>query len=94
MINLKINEKYSITSDERQYILREHGIVEKGKAKGEERISNIGYFSSIPSALTAWARRDLRHANITEFDEVNAHIEGQNIFIRNLFTKLEVENNE
>lgn len=50
---IKIDDKYFITADSCQYVLRKKGAINK---KGEETDSIMGYYSNVPNALAGFIR--------------------------------------
>jgi hypothetical protein len=50
---IKIDDKYFITADNCQYVLRKKGAINK---KGEETDSIMGYYSNVPNALAGFIR--------------------------------------
>lgn len=50
---IKIDDKYFITADSCQYVLRKKGAINK---KGEETDSIIGYYSNVPNALAGFIK--------------------------------------
>lgn len=77
MINIKLDNKLSITSDSNQYILRE---MKEGTKDGEkiEIYEAIGYFGTLSGALKEYIRKCLRESDATsikELIELNARLE-------------------
>lgn len=71
MINIKLSDKYSITSDTRQYILNEHRIVQEGgKNEGEEYIVGVAYCSTLASLLKTYKERVIRVSNVETLDDL------------------------
>ena len=77
MVNIKLDNKLSITSDTNQYILREMKEVTKD---GEKTViyEAIGYFGTLSGALKEYTRKCLREsdaASIKELIELNSELE-------------------
>ena len=70
MLNIKIDDKYVITADSRNYMLQEVKIAKEGKNKGEETHYTIGYYGKIGQALQGFKEHKIRTSNISNFDEL------------------------
>lgn len=57
---IKIDETHFITADPYCFILQEKKTVQDGKTKGEEYFENIGYYTSIESALKGLLKKETR----------------------------------
>lgn len=57
---IKLDKKYFIDSDERQYILCERSVTKTGKTAGNEIIKAIGYYSTIQGALDGYYKMKTR----------------------------------
>ena len=83
-MKIKINEKYEITNDERNYILNEISMSNGEKTKGEIIKTPKGFYSSLPNVLKAWAAYDLKNSDCTSVNDIISHIENQNKIIEGL----------
>lgn len=69
-MKIKIDDKYSITSDSRQYLLQETKVVTEGEKKGEEYEVTAGYFGTIAGALKGYKELQIRTSNIGTISEL------------------------
>lgn len=72
---IKIDDKYSITSDARQYILQEGKEVLEGENKGQVYYNPIGYYGTITAALKGYKELKIRSSNVTTINELMQLIE-------------------
>lgn len=69
-MQIKIDDKYQIGSDARQYILQECKTVLEGDRKGETYLDSVGYYNTIYSALKAYKEAQIRNSDVTTIDEL------------------------
>ena len=66
-MNLKINDRFSIRSDNYQYIIVETKIGESGKAKGKKIESNYGYVRTLKGVADClFEREELQSKTLDE----------------------------
>ncbi len=82
-MEIKINEEYTITSDEHNIMLVRTKIRgEDSKKPGEQYTYTLGYYASLQQALKALQRYSILGSGATSFEELLAEIEGINSVIR------------
>lgn len=64
---IKINDRFCIAADERQYILQERKVRKDGKDAGEEYVRSVGYYTTVSDALTG-ACRALQRERVANCD--------------------------
>lgn len=70
MLNIKIDDKYQITSDERNFILNEVKTAKSGKNEGKEYLNPVSYHGSLGDLLCQYANVCLLKSNCNSFKEV------------------------
>jgi len=77
--NIKVDDDYTIRSDDLNFILDKNMVSEQGKSYGR----TIGYYSSIENALLGFVKQRTLASNATsvaeliqEIRELNAYIKG------------------
>ena len=60
-MNIRIDNDYKLTSDERNVILAKVSIGQLGKSKGKEVEVNVGYYGSVEHALSDYLRIKIRN---------------------------------
>lgn len=89
MLNIQLNEKYFINSDERNYILVKKRIATQGKNKGKEILVNVGYFGNVEHLLKRLVENEIKESDITELKQINSLINKITTDIsQNIHTKL------
>ncbi|AJK17675.1 hypothetical protein B7R70_05340 [Yersinia pseudotuberculosis] len=73
-MNIKIGEKYVVTSDRLQFILNEVKVSQKGKNKGQERLEPIAYYSTISQLVAGLINRHVGEAQINSFASLGNEI--------------------
>jgi hypothetical protein len=73
-MNIRIDNDYKLTSDERNVILTKISIGQSGKSKGKEVESNIGYYATIEHALNDYLRIKINTSQATSINELKAEI--------------------
>ena len=71
-LNIVVNNKFTIISDSRNYILEEYAIAKKGKHTGEKYVVGQTYYSSIKALLEGLTDLSIKTSNATSFMEVKA----------------------
>ena len=70
-MNIQIDSKYSLRSDQDQYILMEHKIAgDNSKEPGKEYTVNAGYYVRLKSALNAYLDKKIKGSNATTINEL------------------------
>jgi hypothetical protein len=54
---IRLDEKYGILVDERNYTLIKIWVIESGKTKGNQVNTPVGYYRKLTEALEAYARK-------------------------------------
>lgn len=57
---IKINDTYFITADTHNYILQEKKINKNKEGEKEERLVNIGYYTTIDNAVKGLLKKEMR----------------------------------
>jgi hypothetical protein len=73
-VNIRIDNDYKLTSDERNVILTKISIGQSGKSKGKEVESNVGYYGTIEHALNDYLRIKINTSQATSINELKAEI--------------------
>jgi len=71
-LNIVVNDKFTISSDSRNYILQETAISQKGKSKGKKIILEQTYYHSIGLLLESITDYTIKTSNATTFLEIKA----------------------
>ncbi|MCE6966085.1 DUF5405 family protein [Enterobacter sp. MW07] len=74
-INLKVSEKYVITSDQFQFILQEKKIAKSGKNAGKEWLDTIGFYPTINKLVSGLVLHEVFTGEAQRFDEIEKQIE-------------------
>lgn len=83
-MNIRIDNDYKLTSDDRNVILTKVQIVQSGKTKGEEVYSNVGYYSNVERALNDYLRVKINTSQATSINELKAEIRKVNKTIKKM----------
>ena len=70
MIDIQLDNKYSLVSDTLNYIIEETKVVKDGDRKGEEYKVIYGYYGTITSALKSYKDLKIRTSNAKSINEV------------------------
>ena len=73
-MNIRIDDNYKLTSDERNVILTRVTIGQSGKSEGEEIEKNIGYYGNIEHALSDYLKIKINTSEATSINELKAEI--------------------
>lgn len=73
-MNIRIDNDYKLTSDDRNVILTKVSIGQSGKSKGKEVETNIGYYGSIEHALNDYLRVKVNTSEAMSISELKAEI--------------------
>ena len=82
-MNIKLTEKYYLTSDKLNYILQERQIIKKGERIGAETFVPFAYFGNFKHLANTILELEIRESDITELKE-----------IKDLLIKIETEIND
>lgn len=88
-MNIKINDKYSITSDKHNFILQERKIVKSGENKGQERFIDVGFYGNINQLLSRLAQQELRDSDINTLQGVLKHLYSFNKELQDISDRIE-----
>ncbi len=83
-MNIRIDNDYKLTSDERNVILTKISIGQSGKSKGKEVESNVGYYGNIEHALNDYLRIKINTSQATSINELKAEIREVKQIIKNM----------
>jgi hypothetical protein len=83
-MNIRIDNDYKLTSDERNVILTKISIGQSGKSKGKEVESNVGYYGNIEHALNDYLRIKINTSQATSINELKAEIREVKQTIKNM----------
>jgi len=83
-MNIRIDNDYKLTSDERNVILTKISIGQSGKNKGKEVESNVGYYGNIEHALNDYLRIKINTSQATSINELKAEIREVKQIIKNM----------
>ena len=73
-MNIRIDNDYKLTSDDRNVILTKVSIGQSGKSKGKEVESNVGYYGTIEQALNGYLRIKTNTSEAMSISELKAEI--------------------
>lgn len=73
-MNIKIDNDYKLTSDDRNVILVKTWIGQEGKSKGKEQESNVGYYANVQGALKGYLRIKTNLSDATTIKELLADV--------------------
>lgn len=74
-MNIKIDENYKLTSDDRNVILVKTWIGQEGKSKGKEQKLNVGYYANVQGALKDYLRIKTNLSEATTIKELLADVD-------------------
>ncbi|MFT9495854.1 hypothetical protein [Anaerosolibacter sp.] len=78
-MEIKINSKYKITSDDKNIILQEIKIAQqdtKTMKQGDEYTVNVGWYGTLENAMNGLVNREVRACDAKSFKELKQVIEG------------------
>lgn len=70
MINIHLDDKYTLTSDSMNYIIEETKVIQSGDRKGETYKTVYGYYSTIEAALKGFKQLKIRTSDATSIKEL------------------------
>ena len=68
MVNIKLDDKYRITSDSRQYKLQKYVGVDK--KTGEDEYLAVAYSQNVPHLIKEYLHRELRASSASSLEEL------------------------
>lgn len=81
-MKLRLSDNYQIETDTLNYILQKISIRQKGKNKGKEIVSNIGYYGKIEHLLNALLEHKIKGLDAKDIHSLQAQIAGLKDFIK------------
>ena len=70
MINIPLDDKYTLTSDSMNYIIEETKVIQDGDRKGETYKTVHGYYSTLESALKRFKELKIRTSDAKSIKEL------------------------
>lgn len=74
-INIVIDDKFVITSDQFQFILQEKKIAKSGKNAGKEWLDAIGYYPTISKLVSGLVLHNILTGEARQFSELKKQVE-------------------
>ena len=74
-MNIKLDDKYSIASDDTQITLNVTATVADGENAGKEYTRSVGYYSTLEQALNGYARRLVLASEATTITELRRDLQ-------------------
>ena len=85
-MNIKLDENYRLTSDEYNVILQKERIVKEGKTAGELFTENVGFYTNIEDAITAYIRKRTISSEATTLLELKNELLGIKNYVKKLLS--------
>lgn len=73
-MKIEIGNKYLLTADQFQYIVREKKLIKEGKNAGTETLALVGYYPKISQAIDALIHLDVRLEDVQSLQAMAQHI--------------------
>lgn len=73
-MKIEIDNKYLLTADQFQYIVREKKLIKDGKNAGTETLALVGYYPKISQAIDALIHLDVRLEDVQSLQAMAQHI--------------------
>jgi len=73
-MEIHINDKFVITSDEYNFILNTKSIIQSGKNKGKERTKPIKFCPTLSSLANAYIQLRARQSTAIDFKQLGADV--------------------
>jgi hypothetical protein len=83
-MRVQLDDRFIITSDESNFILKEVRISEGEKTKGEIIETPVGYYGNLEHLFDAYLNKTLMKSNATEFAELLMEIRTVKRYIQSL----------
>ncbi|ENJ3284740.1 DUF5405 family protein [Escherichia coli] len=74
-INIVIDNKFVITSDQFQFILQEKKIAKTGKNAGKEWLDTIGFYPTINKLVSGLVLHNILTGEARQFSEIEKQVE-------------------
>lgn len=74
-INIVIDNKFVITSDQFQFILQEKKISKSGKNTGKEWLDAVGYYPTISKLISGLVLHNILTSEARQFSELEKQVE-------------------
>ncbi|ENV3745820.1 MULTISPECIES: DUF5405 family protein [Enterobacteriaceae] len=74
-INIDIDNKFVITSDQFQFILREKKIAKYGKNAGKEWIDTVGFYPTISKLVSGLVLHNILTGQARQFSDLEKQVE-------------------
>lgn len=87
-MQIDIGNKYVLTADQFQYIVREKKVVKEGKNAGSETLALVGYFQKISQAISALIHLDVQLSDVQTLQAMQQHIERISLQCEKAFTEV------
>lgn len=80
-LNIRIDDKFTLTSDTHNFIVNEHWTPAEGKLKGKEQLRAIGFYPTLAQAVSSLLNHKMRDSTAqslkalrTEQSAFTAHV--------------------
>ncbi|HHW91052.1 MAG TPA: hypothetical protein GX745_09145 [Clostridiales bacterium] len=70
MINIKLDDKYTLTSNSMNYIIEETKVIQDGSKKGETYKTVYGYYGTVEAALKGFKELKIRTSDAKSIKEL------------------------
>ena len=70
MVNIPLNDKYTLTSDSMNYIIEETKVIQDGSKKGETYRTVYGYYGTVEAALKGFKELKIRTSDAKAIKEL------------------------
>lgn len=74
-ININLDNRFIITSDQYQFILQEKKNAKSGKNAGKQWLDTVGYYPKLSQLISGLIHHDIRSASINSLEEMEKHVE-------------------
>lgn len=74
-IRIEIGDRYVVTSDQFQFILRERKFAKSGNDAGKEYLDTVGYYPKLSQLVSGLLHHSILTGDATAFSALNAEIE-------------------
>ncbi|HSH36065.1 hypothetical protein [Schnuerera sp.] len=70
MVNIPLDDKYTLISDSMNYIIEETKVIQDGDKKGETYKTVYGYYSTVEAALKGFKELKIRTSDAKSIEEL------------------------
>jgi hypothetical protein len=70
MVNIPLDDKYTLTSDSMNYIIEETKVIQDGERKGEKYKTAYGYYGTVETALKGFKELKIRTSDAKSIKEL------------------------